>query len=119
MFGLGFGIGSGIENIAGAELVGNGGGDSSAINSFEKAELDGGGGDGGSGVACGDDCLRFPLLDEVGGNSNGAVALASNGLGAGLMHFDHLAGVHDAGLGIGEVVAGAAFLEESLRHRRE
>ena len=114
VFGLGLRIGPGIENITRPELVGDRGGDSGAVDALEKAKFDGGGGDGGTGVASGNHRLRQALFHEVGGDGNGTVAFSPNRFGAGLVHLHNLTGVHDAGLGVGEVVAGAAFLEQFL-----
>lgn len=114
VFGLGFGIGSRVENVAGAELIGNGRSNARSVHAFEEAELDGGSRNRRARIAGGDHGLRRSLFDEVGGNRDGAVLFAADRLGARFVHLDDLASVLNSGFGRGQVVTGATLPQECL-----
>ena len=99
MGGLGSGVGSGIDEQAGAVIIGEGAGDAWTLDALESAQNESASRHGGTGVAGGDHGLGLMLFDQVHGHADGGIALFADGIGGGVLHVDDGLGGNNFDLG--------------------
>ena len=103
---LGVDVRSGIDEDTDIFFSRKIGGDPGTLDSLKGAELDRGRRDGCTRMACTDNGVGLPLLDEVDGAGDGGILFLADCLDGGVAHLHDLSGVDDLDARIGAAMLG-------------